>query len=437
MILNLRVDSANKSTTVPPQFLQKDQLSDLTLLPLGQIPVVLAITIGTLNSAGSLSFFVNPTLKLVLGVVSLAFAAHAARRLVSRPRLIRSVLPWTAYIAVLLASYLVWDTALPEKRGQLFALFLVTTIAMATAALSAPLAGLRVVMWIGILHIFIAVVFPTRILWFDGRIRLSGGSHPLQLGFESSLVALMLMVIAASSTSVLKKCICFAGALVSAWVMLQTEARQALISGVIGVVLIFVLVPGRWRSTRVALIILLAMGCIVLVPLTFLLNTLQVNSVQEIIAATGRTDRWKAILDVLPSKQYLGYGLYAINDADGPDSFIYGASDGFPAENSVIQVLLDGGIIGLVVWSAAMLTTVTRVLRAQSTLRPLLLVLLPGVVVSGYATSGLSGEGIPWYWLLAVAIAPCVTTSANSWPDSPGATSGNFVLTQSTAVRWD
>ena len=92
----------------------------------------------------------------------------------------------------------------------------------------------------------------------------------------------------------------------------------------------------------------------------------------------------------------------ALNDARGPDLDIYFASGGETAENAILQILLDLGVIGALVWAVLFVVGLGILLRASGESRVLALSAVPVFLSSLLVASSLGDGGMQWWWFLAL-----------------------------------
>ena len=96
-----------------------------------------------------------------------------------------------------------------------------------------------------------------------------------------------------------------------------------------------------------------------------------VNAYGKDMTFTGRTQIWSASLDAIGKRPLVGYGLGGVwfNEGLEPTRSII-RDTGFRAwhaHNAVIEMLLEGGIIGLVLWVTAVGSLVVAAWRTMST----------------------------------------------------------------------
>jgi exopolysaccharide production protein ExoQ len=81
---------------------------------------------------------------------------------------------------------------------------------------------------------------------------------------------------------------------------------------------------------------------------------------------TGRTEMWPYIMDMIWQQPWLGYGYSAFwNDWDSPGAYVWYAAKWTPpnSHNGFLDLWLDFGLVGLVVFSLGFLQTLLRGLK--------------------------------------------------------------------------
>ena len=362
--------------------------------------LVLPLILAPLNSDGALGFIATPTTKVLGGALALAGAVLLLLEHRSRPPV---PLFWT--LVVLLVGLLLTTSLLrelPVQRYLLIGQYLALLGSVLVWVSVRPQRVLGVLYTSSLIHLVLAVLFHTYVPWEDGGVRLGGGSHPLVLGFEASVVIIISLVALIRPGGGWRRPMFAVITGYAVYVLLQAFARQALISISIALVLLMFLLPGPWRWVRAYLAIALAASVFVWLGADGIAGLLGAERASDLASATGRTEIWARILQLLPEFAGFGYGYFALNDADGPDALVFFASHGAPAENALLQVTLDGGVAGAVVWLGVLVAGVVVVLRARGVSRIMGIAMLPLFLSSITVASGLAGEGVQWWWFLGV-----------------------------------
>lgn len=377
------------------------------------VPLVLALVANALNSKGQLGAFVPQWLKAAtIGLSLVVVLLFILRR--------RVQWRWTValVLALLYCAAIVGSTmfaGVPQQRFFLLAQFLGLTASLICFEVLRPGRGLGVLFWTAVIHCLLAVIINDETMWSDGRLRLEGGSHPILLGFEATMVFLIGLSVAAERHRRLVRAVFVAIAAFGAYVDVRAYSREDLIGAVLGLAVLVLALPGRKRWLRLLVMCGVATSIVLPLGVDGLVTLLGATSVQQLSTATGRTEVWQRLFSTGVDFPFTGYGYAALNDGTGPDARLYYASGGTPAENAVLQALLDGGVVGLVIWVLAMLALLLSVLRAKAPIRPVALAMVPMFAISISVSSDLAGEGLSWYWLLALAAAAAFTRQTTSF----------------------
>lgn len=362
--------------------------------------LVPALVLTSLNSSGSLSFIASPGTK-VLSVL-LALAAATIVLLGGRGRM-----PTPAFwlLVALLASELALTSLIrqvPVERYLLLGQYLAQLAAILVWVLIRPQRLLPIMFTVSVVHMVLAVAFHTYVPWEEGGTRLGGGSHPIQLGFEASLVIVISLVVALQPGPPRRRAGCAVLAVFGAYVLLQAFSRQALIAESVALVVLACVMPGAFRWVRAFLALALSVVVFVVLGADGIASLLGAQRASDLSSATGRTDIWARILTFFPDFAGLGYGYSSLNDSNGPDTQVVFASHGAPAENALLQVTLDGGVLAAIIWIVMLIAGVAVVARARGISRIIAIAVLPIFLSSITVASGLSGVGIQWWWFLAI-----------------------------------
>lgn len=376
------------------------------------VPLTIALTINTLNSEGSsLGPVVSAPSKFLTVAVAAAFSISLYRKpdhegiTGSRSRQLCALIAvYAGFIVVVSVIH-----ELPLQRYLLLGQFCALCICFGFYGVYRSEKLLGIVFTVGILHIAISLSTGASSITATGVSRLTGGSHPIQLGFEAAAVALVALTVVLSERRALVRVtflVLFAAAVITVF---AAFSRQALIGLTLSLLLIATAWPTRFRIMRAFYCVVILIFVVYFVEWSAILRILGEESTDQILAATGRSTIWDRILEARVHDPLFGYGFAAISDGVGPDSRLYYASLGANAENAVLQTFLNSGYIGLAIWSAIVYVCCSNVIKRKDHDRHTLAPILVLVLTSMIASNGASGAGVQWWWMLAIGFAPLAT----------------------------
>lgn len=365
-----------------------------------ELALVPAFVFTAFNSGGTLSFLATQPIKIAAIALGLAAAVIVLAKGRPSPRFPLFV----GLVALLCVAFIVTSMVrdIPQSRFLLMGQYLALVVACLVWLSVRPDRLLSVLYTASVAHLVLARVFNTSEQWSDGLTRLSGGSHPITLGFEACAVALTTIVAMFGPISGLRRVLLGALTAYSFYILVEAFSRQSLIAMAIALVVLAFALPGTFRWVRAMLSLAVAGGIVGLLGGDGIASLLGANELTDLSTATGRTDIWARVLPFFPDFAGLGYGYAALNDANGPDGAVYFASNGETAENAVLQVLLDVGAVGGVIWIALLLVGVGVLLRARGESRTLALPAIPVFLSSLLVASSLGDGGMQWWWFLAL-----------------------------------
>ncbi len=187
--------------------------------------------------------------------------------------------------------------------------------------------------------------------------------------------------------------------------LLATKTRGAVLGAVAGLlVLVWFARRGRARvetaTTLVVFIVLIALAGSSVVT-AYLARG---ESTAQLATLNSRTSLWDLALNAIAQRPLFGYGVGASHVLFLDQTGLGGA------HNAYLNVTVDLGVVGLVVWSAILITTGTTIFRSAVPTadfrveRALMLALLACLLVNGFSNGGLGDESnvsADWMFLLA------------------------------------
>ncbi|MFN8050392.1 MAG: O-antigen ligase family protein [Acidimicrobiales bacterium] len=181
--------------------------------------------------------------------------------------------------------------------------------------------------------------------------------------------------------------------------LIGTETRGAIGAAVAGLfVVVFLTVP---RTERLPLGIVggLALGLTVALFWDKILTYLERGeSVKTLSTVSNRTELWSIALNLVKERPITGWGLSTSRGIFFDKVGLGGA------HNAVINVAVDGGLVGLALWTSfvvAIAVGIVRLYRHGHRDAPLLAGLLTALMVNGLTVEGVgSGIGVSSLWLL-------------------------------------
>lgn len=397
---------------------QQRGLDDRLLARGAELALVPAFVFTALNSAGTLSFLASQPIKIASIALGLAAAVVVLVKGRAAPRFPAFVGLVALLVLVFVLTSMLRD--IPQSRFLLLGQYIALVFACLVWLSVRPSRLISVLYTASVIHLVLARVFPTAEQWSDGLTRLSGGSHPITLGFESCAVALTTLVALFGPAVSTRRRILLVGVTVYAlYILVEAFSRQSLIAMAIATVVLAVALPGAFRWVRAFVAVGVAGGVIGLLGGDGIAALLGANELADLSTATGRTDIWARVLPFFPDFAGLGYGYAALNDARGPDLRVYFASGGETAENAVLQVLLDIGVAGALVWVVMLLVGFSILLRARGESLVLTLPMVPVFLSSLLVASSLGDGGMQWWWFLALVAEASAAATPRRRPAQP------------------
>jgi hypothetical protein len=377
------------------------------LLPGTELMLTGFLVVGFLNSELRFGTIARPVVKISLAVASLILLIVSARKRPHRP--LGDALPKLS--AAALVAYLttvVVATAVYGVSSEVLSVFVLAIAGSLMLVYSEFLrrgTALRVIRAVVIIHVVIALAS-----WSGPPERADGGSHPITIG----LAAGVLLFLAGSQwTSARTDWILRTGLVLLGSVGLYAAfSRSAIIPAVGAVVIWGAFRPGILRPLR---ILVLALVSFVLAGRVWqiLVLTLSQGDVQAFYSGTGRSVIWGRVWTL--RDVYLAHGV-GLSNIDGSSYFGYlllRASLNLPTENSLLQALIAGGLIGAFAWVTVVFTCVIAIARTSwSSFTRIGLTAM--VAVGCVFNAGFAGTGFGWPMLVGLLAA---ATGAQSVPE--------------------
>ena len=181
--------------------------------------------------------------------------------------------------------------------------------------------------------------------------------------------------------------------------LIGTETRGAIAAAVAGLfVVLFLSVPRRERLP-LGVLATLALGTTVGLFWDQILTYLERGeSAKTLASVSNRTELWSIALDLVKERPVTGWGLSTSRGIFFDKVGLGGA------HNAVVNVTVDGGLVGLALWLAfviAIAVGIVRLYRAGHRDAPVLAGILTTLMVNGLTVEGVgSGIGVSALWLL-------------------------------------
>lgn len=381
------------------------------LIPGTELILTGFLVIGFLNSELRFGSVARPALKILLAVAGIVFLILSARR---RPRRhlsdalpTRSAVAMIAYLAIVLLL-----TAVIGASSKVVSVFMLAAIGGFMLVYSEFLnrgTALRVIRAVVIIHVVLALA-----AWSGPSERADGGSHPITVGFAAGL-----LVFLAGSPWIATRWdwILRTGLVVLGSIGLYAAFSRSAIIPVIAAVFIWAAVrPGSLRPIRALMVLALA---IVFVGRLWdmLVLTLSQGDVEAFYSGTGRTAIWARVWTLRDMYLMQGVGLSNIDGSSPVGRILLQASLNLPTENSALQALIAGGLIGVIAWATVLFSCLIAIGRTPwSSFTKIGLVAM--IVVGCAFDSGFAGTGFAWPILLGLLAAATGAQSASKPPSA-------------------
>lgn len=237
-------------------------------------------------------------------------------------------------------------------------------------------------------------------------------------------LSLVLFIVLGISAGVTKK-IATAGLVLSLLTLSMSQSMSAMVTAGATTMLMVLMVAYRsHRISGVTVALLLVLSC----AIGFLTAPISLEELAEAVGRdgtlTGRTPLWQASLETVYDRPWLGYGFGAFwLGLEGPSSDIWSAFVWHPphSHNGFLDLLLELGVVGLVLYLAMFAESLRRALRVfQGTglMSVWALTFLVFLVSSNLTESALLKQN-NLFWVLYVATAASlhrrVPTTAAGW----------------------
>ncbi|MDR7112929.1 O-antigen ligase [Microbacterium trichothecenolyticum] len=366
-----------------------------------EVLLVIAIVVylaGQTSPLNALSFPALKALTLLMATLAMFYQLARTRDRHRLPGVV--VLAAVALMVMYALPWLVWPP--PAARVNAYFQFVLLGVAFGAQHVARGRGSIGILFWAASADLALALIMNNQVVWFDGRSRLAGTSHPILVGIEATLVLLICLYVVLQNTEKLKVRLAFAMLGAGAFYCLTASyTRQAWAAALIGALLLIWLLPGRLRLARNLVATIGAVVVALLVDWQQVLSEFAGGNVASLATATGRTEIWARIAETGALTRPIGYGYGAISDGDGADQGVWVASLGTNPENSILQVLLNGGIVGLAAWLLLAALLCGAAIRASVEVRPLTVSAMAAVLIIAAVNTSMA-DGLLLWWALAI-----------------------------------
>ena len=317
-------------------------------------------------------------------------------------------------IGIALVSFL-WSAAPQVTLRRSVALVGTTLFGVYLATRYSPSQLLRLLAWtfgIGaVLSIVFALALPEYGLQpFGGTMPWRGiYRHKNLLGRIMSLNVIILLLLAPSNPRY--RWLIWPGIALSAGLLLLSQTKGGLLSFVILLILLVIYKALRLNYTLVLpflIIVLNAAGVVIM----WLVNNLEplLTSIGKDITLTSRTPLWESVIHKIQERPLLGYGYSAFwLGWQGESADIWQVGWDAPnAHNGILDLCINLGLIGLIVFLLGFFVTFIRGIRwvrLTKTPEPIfVLIYLTYMLVNSQSESNLLGQN-DIFWVLYVAVS--------------------------------
>ncbi len=212
------------------------------------------------------------------------------------------------------------------------------------------------------------------------------------------------------------------------WGLIATKTRNAVLGVTIGVaVLLWSLYRGRQRLVVLALAALATAVGALLFSDRIVEYFVRGESAERLASLNSRTALWSEAYAAIAEQPVFGYGLSASRGIFLAETGLGGG------HNAALNVGVDLGLLGLLVWGSLLLAVIARVLRVSPTAadgsgvdRALILAVIGFLVVGGIFFEGLGAVAnvaanwlfliVAWAYVLSSRSAPAPTRASSSTP---------------------
>lgn len=287
---------------------------------------------------------------------------------------------------------------LPSVRYSIFASFLLSPVALYVCESLRSGSFFKIVALATTGHLGFALVYRRYVLDATGHERLSGGSHPILLGFEAGV--LLVLSVGSLFSGERRAFRDLAGVAVSSATLFLAFSRTALVATSAALVTMFVM---RRRARVLMRLLVASLVAFVALPLVMprAVDWLSRGNAASFHDATGRTQIWSQILALRSDYQVKGYGYAALHDALGPDLTVLRATAGRPAENAFLAAALMGGVLAAMLVLGLLVFGCRALILARGYLGGASIGIAVLLIITSMFSDGTSGTGFQWFWLLA------------------------------------
>lgn len=310
--------------------------------------VVSSVSFTEMGDMGSFIKFVAATCPIIL---ALAFFTKSHFQAPSLNKTGFYLLALVLFLAIL---SIVWSIDSSATRTAIIAWVYTLSASYILISLGIPLAATVLVLtfgWLCLISLALSLFWPDAFVLHHGVMRLQGifyGPHAL------AQPAAICLCIIASGILLVRKSILFILTIIIGSCLLLTFSRQALAAAVIGIIIALLMKIRTYSHiTMVGLISAISVVGFFYAHLSGY-NLFEIASRGEgddVQSLTGRTFIWEASFDLIYHKPLLGYGFGAGGTAlEEYYRSITRSWSTFNTHNAFLQILLDLGITGLILF---------------------------------------------------------------------------------------
>ncbi len=348
---------------------------------------------------------------IVLGICGTAFL-RVAGRLNLLVRLVKLDPAIFLFVGLALASFL-WsaDPTTTLRRGIVF---LAITLLACYVIIRFAVSEIIVILgWSfvasGLINLLFVVALPIYGIDEDG---LWTGVFPQKngLGYVAALAIPTLLAAARIRTRI--RFLFYASAVLQLVLLIKSDSKTMLVVGLFGAVLMAVFNGLRGaRTLRGAVLVTFVFSSIFSVAFATANIAVLADWLNKDVTLTGRLPFWQELWPIAMERVWLGYGFSAaFGGFFSPvhDAWINNQWAG-DAHNAYLQLILELGVVGLVLFLASYVRAVLRAVKVvalvpgASGLWPL--VVLSQAMIASVTESGLQSDSMGWLFYLLAAFA--------------------------------
>ncbi len=277
---------------------------------------------------------------------------------------------WTISLLIPIAlASIMWSFVPTQTQPRAFALIGTSCFGLYLAAQYSIREQLKLLGWsffaIIIMSFLMAIIIPD---YGTMPIGIHAGAwrgiyvHKNVLGRMMTIGGMVFLILAMNAKE--QKWLPWIGLGLSIWLLILSKSS----SSIINFITIFAIVPIysilRWRYEILipTVIALITLGGSLSVWFSQNASTV-LGSIGKDATLTGRTDIWPLIIEMIGKQPWLGYGYSAFwNSWDSPGAYVWYAARWTPpnAHNGLLDLWLDLGLLGVLVFMTGFVTTCVR-----------------------------------------------------------------------------